>query len=106
MDGQTARRILTNISEWIAIYPRGNIGGSLRTQQSSKGSSTWSLTFNRRASLDHVCLLVAASSEFNINIHIERLQYVHSPAYGRFGRMDVHLYRPLAGLSGNAGYLF
>ena len=27
MDGQTACRILTKTWEWIAIYPRGNIGG-------------------------------------------------------------------------------
>ena len=43
MDGQTACLILTKIWEWIAIYPRGNIGGSLLTQQSSKGSSTCEL---------------------------------------------------------------
>ena len=43
MDGQTAGLILTKIWEWIAIYPEGNIGGSLLTQQSSKGSSTCEL---------------------------------------------------------------
>ena len=93
MDGQTACRIMTKIWEWITIYPRGNIEGSLLTQQSSKGSSTWSSTwqkFNRRASGDHVCLLVAPSSEFNINI--ERIN-------NNIGRLlIVHLFRPLAGV--------
>ena len=135
MDGQTARRILTKISEWIAIYPRGNIGGRYLPNNPLMGRphGVGLAKFNRRASGDHVCLLVAASSEFNININIGRLQFVHSPAYGRFGRMDVefnininigrlqfvhspaygrfgrmdvHLFRPLAGLPGNAGYLF
>ena len=34
MDGQTACRILTKIWKWIAIYPRGNIGGGVVTYPS------------------------------------------------------------------------
>ena len=38
MDGQTACLILTKISEWIAIYPGGNIRGLKFTPHLSKCS--------------------------------------------------------------------
>ena len=93
MDGQTARRILTKISDWIAIYPRGNIGGSLLTQQSSKRSSTWSLTFKLAVNdspRDQVCLLVDGFPNL-AGVFL-------SPACG----CPLYLFRPLAGLPGNA----
>ena len=38
MDGQTACTIWTKFSELIAIYPTGNIGGSVCAPLSNKGS--------------------------------------------------------------------
>ena len=38
MDGQTACTIWTKFSELIAIYPTGNIGGSVYAPLSNKGS--------------------------------------------------------------------
>ena len=53
MDGQTARRILTKISEWIAIYPRGNIGGCYLPNNPLRGRphGVRLAKFNRRASV-------------------------------------------------------
>ena len=62
MDGQTACRILTKIWEWIAIYPRGNIGGRYLPNNPLRGRphGVGLAKFNRRrdSARDHVCLLV------------------------------------------------
>ena len=92
MDGQTACRILTKIWEWIAIYPRGNIGGSYLPKNPLRGRPHGDglAKFNRRrdSARDHICLLVAPPSEFNVNIECV-CKSSHSPASSSRRRVAV-----------------
>ena len=63
MDGQTACLILTKISEWIAIYLGGNIGGLKFTPHLSNWVPTREVDLENLPD-SHCCgILVAPTSE-------------------------------------------